>query len=237
MMSGPYHDWRDDNTSESVANERIAAAIAASSASGHNHLHRALNVPRTETKYSETRSCDECGNVSSKKLQKCSKCESAFYCGCPCQLKAWKSSHKQMCPTLKKVCETDAAEVVQHLSNASLSVFSRFRDLERLDRHLPFELAVHKHGLFDVLRDLLVQEVSQVRARYSSGQCCSALQMICTIFRGQRRKVASGVFTTMDRSRVSAFMMSHNFGWKAWLDAAVATAAVPLRSMSVKKKD
>ena len=64
-------------------------------------LFKEKNTEEELKKYG--RVCNTCNNNSFKYfLQKCSCCKSVYYCNYVCQRRDWDTSHKQLCPILKK---------------------------------------------------------------------------------------------------------------------------------------
>ena len=180
--------------------------------------------------------CDGCGEETSKRLKKCSRCESAYYCSAACQKADWKTGgHKLMCATLKTECERSGKAVVDQLNNESLDPLSRVHGLERLDRQGPYTVAV-RCGLHDAVRKLFEQEARLVQARFEAGIYCSWVHMVvCMLFRGQRREIAAGAFKKLDSSRVAGFIQSHVKAWDAWLDSAIALSDMLIKIRTVSR--
>ena len=63
-----------------------------------NKINISILQPPDETKQSEIRSCENCGNPQrfNEKYKKCSRCKKVYYCSNDCHKKHWKI-HKYEC--------------------------------------------------------------------------------------------------------------------------------------------
>jgi len=90
--------------------------------------------------------CDACG-YGGTGISRCSRCESAFYCGKECQKIAWKKGHKLACSTMKEDCERTGKEIVT-LLNGSDPSFLKVSRLEELDGEGAYASRQSKSGTY-----------------------------------------------------------------------------------------
>lgn len=97
-------------------------------------LFKEKNTEEELKKYS--RICNTCNHNSFKYfLQKCSRCKSVYYCNYVCQRRDWdkkdNTSHKQLCPTLKKKYDGKHfdSRIVSDVSSDSYDISSDSSDM------------------------------------------------------------------------------------------------------------
>jgi len=93
-------------------------------------LFKEKNTEEELKKYG--RVCNTCNNNSFKYfLQKCSCCKSVYYCNYVCQRRDWDTSHKQLCPILKKQYDDSHfnSSIVSDVSSDSYDISSDSSDM------------------------------------------------------------------------------------------------------------
>jgi len=93
-------------------------------------LFKEKNTEEELKKYG--RVCNTCNNNSFKYfLQKCSCCKSVYYCNYVCQRRDWDTSHKHLCPILKKQYDDSHfnSSIVTDDSNDSYEISSDSSDM------------------------------------------------------------------------------------------------------------
>jgi len=181
--------------------------------------------------------CDACGSEGTGMLR-CSRCESAFYCGKDCQKFAWKEKgHKLACPTMKEDCRRTGKEIVA-LLNGPDPPFEKVARLEELDGEGAYASAV-KSGLHCALRKIMLEEAKEIKLRYRKGglEAISCTQnFVCTLFRGQRvSRFGYTTFSKLDSVRVSGYLASSDDAFTILLDSAIAMIEAVKDRMLLRK--
>jgi hypothetical protein len=99
----------------------------------------------------------------------------------------------------------------------------RVTELDLLDNEGAYAVALSQ-GLHRSLTSTLEDEAREVASRWEAGTCLSYLQFIgSSLFRGQRER-RDGGFSSVDGTRLAAFLRAEPRGWLALLGAAAAVA-------------
>ena len=169
--------------------------------------------------------CDSCGAKGAR--SRCSGCNCVWYCNKSCQRYAWKTQgHKNACKTMREECDRKASELISFLPSGK-----DFQCLNELDCEGTYVRAVDK-GLFSVFTQLMKGDVERCESwgKRDEPPHTAAHFILTTAFRGERKsRQGTGGFSTMDASRVAAYIQSSSDAYETLLAMLEATIRAVFR--------